>query len=73
MKAAMGGASLAEKEAAIVAPDSAEEEHAAELAQDADAALGDDPLGKVEGEAHGTDEDAGDYLNPEEADDDKGE
>ena len=31
-------------------------------------AIGDDPLGAVEGETHGTDADAGDYLNAEAAD-----
>jgi DNA-directed RNA polymerase subunit beta' len=46
----------------LIAPDSAEEEHAAELAQGPEAALGDDPLAQVEGETHGTDADAGDYL-----------
>jgi DNA-directed RNA polymerase subunit beta' len=47
---------------ALVAPNSAAEEHAAELAQGPEAAIGDDPLGMVEGETHGTDADAGDYL-----------
>jgi DNA-directed RNA polymerase subunit beta' len=47
---------------ALIAPDSAEEEHAAELAQGPEAAIGDDPLAAVEGETHGTDADAGDYL-----------
>ena len=41
----------------------AEEEHKAELAQGVEAAIGDDPLG--EGETHGTDADAGEYLNEE--------
>ncbi|MFA6220574.1 MAG: DNA-directed RNA polymerase subunit beta' [Erythrobacter sp.] len=48
---------------AIIAANSAEEEHAAELAQGREAAIGDDPLAAVEGETHGTDADAGDYLN----------
>ena len=48
---------------AILAAQTAEEEHAAELAQDSDAAIGDDPLATMEGETHGTDADAGDYLN----------
>jgi DNA-directed RNA polymerase subunit beta' len=55
---------------ALIAPNSAEEEHAAELAQGPEAAIGDDPLAMVEGETHGTDADAGDYLNPEAADGD---
>ena len=41
---------------------SAEEEHAAELEQGVEAAIGDDPLAKMEGETHGTDADAGEYL-----------
>ena len=55
---------------ALVAANSAEEEHAAELQRDPADDLGDDPLAKVEGETHGTDADAGDYLNPEAADGD---
>jgi DNA-directed RNA polymerase subunit beta' len=47
---------------ALVAAQTAAEEHAAELAQGPEAAVGDDPLAKVEGETHGTDADAGDYL-----------
>ncbi len=50
---------------ALIAPASAAEEHAAELKQGAEAAIGDDPLAQVEGETHGLDADAGDYLNPE--------
>lgn len=46
----------------LIAPDSAAEEHAAELAQGPEAAIGDDPLAAMEGETHGTDADAGDYL-----------
>ncbi|QZD87286.1 DNA-directed RNA polymerase subunit beta' [Qipengyuania psychrotolerans] len=50
---------------AIIAANTAEEEHEAELAQGPEAAIGDDPLAAVEGETHGTDADAGDYLNEE--------
>jgi DNA-directed RNA polymerase subunit beta' len=46
----------------LIAPNSAAEEHAAELAQGPEAAIGDDPLASFEGETHGTDADAGDYL-----------
>src|SRR5687767_2575099 len=53
---------------AIIAANSAEEEHAAELMQGPEAAIGDDPLAVMEGETHGTDADAGDYLNAEAAD-----
>jgi len=51
--------------AALVAPESAAEEHAAELARTPRDATGtgDDPLGEVTGATHGTDADAGDYLN----------
>jgi len=52
----------------LIAPVSAAAEHAAELKQGPEAAIGDDPLAKVEGETHGTDADAGEYLNPEAAD-----
>ena len=48
---------------AIIAAQTAEEEHAAELAQGPEAAIGDDPLAVMEGETHGTDADAGEYLN----------
>ncbi|MBX7481562.1 DNA-directed RNA polymerase subunit beta' [Qipengyuania qiaonensis] len=48
---------------AIIAANTAEEEHEAELAQGREAAIGDDPLAAMEGETHGTDADAGDYLN----------
>ncbi|MFN5902427.1 MAG: DNA-directed RNA polymerase subunit beta', partial [Novosphingobium sp.] len=61
-------ASYRKLQESLIAPDSAEEEHAAELAQGPEAAIGDDPLAAVEGETHGTDADAGDYLNPEAAD-----
>ncbi|WP_121118724.1 DNA-directed RNA polymerase subunit beta' [Croceibacterium ferulae] len=47
---------------ALIAANTAEEEHAAELLQGAEAAIGDDPLARMEGETHGTDADAGDYL-----------
>jgi DNA-directed RNA polymerase subunit beta' len=46
----------------LIAARTAEEEHAAELAQGPEAAIGDDPLARMEGETHGTDADAGDYL-----------
>jgi DNA-directed RNA polymerase subunit beta' len=46
----------------LIAPATAAEEHAAELAQGPEAAMGDDPLAAVEGETHGTDADAGEYL-----------
>jgi len=51
--------------AAIAAPVSAAEEHAAELARTPrdSTGTGDDPLGEVTGATHGTDADAGDYLN----------
>jgi DNA-directed RNA polymerase subunit beta' len=53
---------------ALVAPDSAEELRAAELARSArdDAGTGDDPLGDVVPSGHGTDADAGDYLQDSE-------
>ncbi len=47
---------------ALIMANTAEEEHAAELAQGPEAAIGDDPLAAVEGETHGTDADAGEYL-----------
>ncbi|WP_375427665.1 DNA-directed RNA polymerase subunit beta' [uncultured Sphingomonas sp.] len=52
--------------AAIVAPVSAAEEHAAELARDIrdDGGTGSDPLAEVVTSGTGTDEDAGEYLNP---------
>jgi len=46
----------------LIAPQTAAEEHAAELAQGPEAAIGDDPLAVMEGETHGSDADAGDYL-----------
>ncbi len=53
---------------AIIAANSAEEERKAEALRDPADDLGDDPLAKVEGETHGTDADAGDYLNVEASD-----
>lgn len=53
----------------LIAPDSAAEEHAAELAQGPEAAIGDDPLASFEGETHGTDADAGDYLIKDDGED----
>jgi DNA-directed RNA polymerase subunit beta' len=49
---------------ALIAPDSAEELRAAELARSAreDTGTGDDPLGEVVPSGHGLDADAGDYL-----------
>ncbi|WP_144096963.1 DNA-directed RNA polymerase subunit beta' [Croceicoccus sediminis] len=58
---------------ALIAAETAKEEHEAELAQGPEAAIGDDPLAKVEGETHGLDADAGDYLNEEAADHDGSE
>ncbi|MCV0382890.1 MAG: DNA-directed RNA polymerase subunit beta' [Erythrobacter sp.] len=52
---------------AIIAAQTAEEEHEAELAQGSEAAIGDDPLAVMEGETHGTDADAGEYLRSDEA------
>ena len=49
-------------QASLIAPATAAEEHAAELAQGPEAAIGDDPLALVEGATHGRDVDAGDYL-----------
>jgi DNA-directed RNA polymerase subunit beta' len=46
----------------LIMANTAEEEHAAELEQGPEAAIGDDPLAVMEGETHGTDADAGDYL-----------
>ena len=56
-------ASYRKMQEALIAADSAEEEHAAELQRDPLDDLGDDPLAAVEGETHGTDADAGEYLN----------
>ncbi|MXO62822.1 DNA-directed RNA polymerase subunit beta' [Qipengyuania oceanensis] len=60
-------ASWKKAQEAIIAANSAEEEHAAELAQGPEAAIGDDPLARVEGETHGTDADAGDYLREDQS------
>jgi DNA-directed RNA polymerase subunit beta' len=49
-------------ESAVIAANSAAEEHAAELARGPEAAMGDDPLAAVAPEGHGTDADAGEYL-----------
>ena len=49
--------------ASLIAPQSAAEEHAAELRRPVEDDTGSDPLGEVVGESHGTDADAGDYLN----------
>jgi DNA-directed RNA polymerase subunit beta' len=46
----------------LIMANTAAEEHAAELEQGAEAAIGDDPLARMEGETHGTDADAGEYL-----------
>jgi len=46
----------------LVAPKTAAEEHAAELAQAPEAAGLVDPLAVIEGETHGLDADAGEYL-----------
>ena len=66
-------ASWKKAQEAIIAANTAEEEHEAELAQGPEAAIGDDPLAAVEGETHGTDADAGEYLNADAADGDKAE
>ncbi|RYD54154.1 MAG: DNA-directed RNA polymerase subunit beta', partial [Sphingomonadales bacterium] len=52
-------------QAALVAPNSAKEEHEAELARSARDAggTGDDALAAVVSSGHGTDADAGEYLN----------
>jgi DNA-directed RNA polymerase subunit beta' len=54
---------------ALIAPKNAAEEHEAELARNArdESAGGEDPLAKVVSSGHGTDADAGDYLNEAEA------
>jgi DNA-directed RNA polymerase subunit beta' len=49
-------------QASLIAPESAAEEHAAELAQGLDAAIHGEPLAAVTPSGHGTDADAGDYL-----------
>jgi DNA-directed RNA polymerase subunit beta' len=55
-------ASYRKLQEALILPKSAAEEHAAELKQGPEAAIGNDPLATFEGETHGTDADAGDYL-----------
>jgi DNA-directed RNA polymerase subunit beta' len=50
-------------QASLIAPASAAEEHAAELRQPVEADTGDDALGEVITSGHGSDADAGDYLN----------
>ena len=47
---------------ALIAANTAEEEHAAELAQGPEAATHADPLEAVTASGHGTDADAGEYL-----------
>jgi DNA-directed RNA polymerase subunit beta' len=54
--AALRASMRASNEAHLIAPQSAAEEHAAELAQGPEAAIGDDPLGKVVGEDFTTDD-----------------
>jgi DNA-directed RNA polymerase subunit beta' len=53
------------QEASLIAPASAAEEHQAELARSVRDAqgTGDDPLASVVASGHGTDADAGEYLN----------
>jgi DNA-directed RNA polymerase subunit beta' len=46
----------------LIAPETAAEEHAAELAEGPEAAIHADPLAEVAPSGHGTDADAGDYL-----------
>ncbi len=50
-------------QASLIAPNSAAEEHAAELRQPIEGDTGDDALGDVVTSGHGTDADAGEYLN----------
>ena len=61
-------ASYKKLQESLIAPDTAAEEHEAELAQGPEAAIGDDALGAVIGETHGTDADAGEYLNEDASD-----
>src|SRR5690606_7797167 len=51
---------------ALLMANSAAEERAAELLRDPKDDLGNDPLASVEGETHGTDADAGEYLQESE-------
>jgi DNA-directed RNA polymerase subunit beta' len=48
---------------ALIAPETAAQEHAAELAQGPEAAMNADPLADVAPSGSGTDADAGEYLN----------
>jgi DNA-directed RNA polymerase subunit beta' len=48
---------------ALILPNTAAEEHAAELAQGPEAATNGEPLAEVVSSGNGTDADAGDYLN----------
>ena len=48
---------------ALIAPGSAAQEHAAELAQGPEAAMNADPLADVAPSGNGSDADAGEYLN----------
>ncbi|MDB5700748.1 MAG: rpoC, partial [Sphingomonadales bacterium] len=50
-------------QASLIAPKNAAEEHAAELKQPVEADTGNDALAEVVTSGHGTDADAGDYLN----------
>ncbi len=54
--AALRAAMRAANQEHLIAPTTAEEEHKAELAQGPEAAMGDDPLGAVQGSASGGDE-----------------
>ncbi|ALH81128.1 DNA-directed RNA polymerase subunit beta' [Sphingopyxis macrogoltabida] len=54
--AALRAAMRAANQEHLIAPAAAAEEHAAELAQGPEAAIGDDPLGKVQGEDFTTDD-----------------
>jgi DNA-directed RNA polymerase subunit beta' len=49
----------------LIAPETAAEEHAAELAEGPEAAIQADPLAAVAPSGHGLDADAGDYLKEE--------
>ena len=49
-------ASYKKLQESLIAPETAAEEHAAELAQGPEAAIGDDPLGKVIGEEFTTED-----------------
>ena len=55
-------ASWRKAQEALIAANTAEEEHAAELLRDPADDIGNDPLAVVAGETHGTDADAGEYL-----------